>query len=93
MPPPLRYLPAILRMPHTRSMSAQVTGTVQGNTITLDEEVPPLEGQRVRVSLEPIADLDVALTADEQAQLLLEWAARGPQGPLDAENEWPDESH
>jgi hypothetical protein len=74
-------------------MSAEVTGTVHGNTITLDEAVPPLEGQRVRVSLEPLTDLDVVLTADEQAQLLREWAARGPQGPLDAENEWPDESH
>jgi hypothetical protein len=75
-------------------MSAEVTGTVHGNTITLDEAVPPLEGRRVRVNLEPLTDdPDQVLTADEQARLLREWAAGGPQGPLDAENEWPDESH
>lgn len=73
-------------------MSAEVIGTVHGNTITLDTPVPPLEGRRVRVSLEPLTDPDMALTEDQQTQLLREWAVRGPQGPLDAENEWPDEN-
>lgn len=91
--PDFRCLPEALGMSHTCSMSAEVTGTVRGNTITLDEAIPPLEGRRIRVSLEPLADPDQVLTADEQARLLREWAASGPQGPLDAGNEWPDESH
>jgi hypothetical protein len=73
-------------------MNAEVTGTVHGNTITLDEAVPPLEGCRVRVTLEPLPIAEVELTAEEQKRLLLEWAARGPQGPIEAEDEWPDES-
>ena len=76
------------------SMAAEVTGTVHGKTVTLDEPVPPLEGRRVRVSLEPLVlPTEDLLTVDEQMSLLREWAARGPQGPIDAEDEWPDESH
>ena len=74
-------------------MNAKVTGTVQGKTIKLDEAVPPLDGCRVRVTLEPLSAADVELTAEEQTHLLREWAARGPHGPLEAENAWPDESH
>jgi hypothetical protein len=73
-------------------MNAEVTGTVHGNTIALDEPVPPLEGCRVRVTLEPLSTAEVELTAEEQARLLREWAAKGPQGPLEAEDGWPDES-
>ena len=74
-------------------MSAEVTGTVHGNTVTLDEAVPPLEGRRVRVSLEPLPMPAASdLTTEEKVRFLREWAARGPQGPLDAENQWPDEN-
>ena len=72
-------------------MAAEVTGTVRGKTITLDEVVAPLEGRRVRVTLEPLSVPDKDLTPDEQKRLLQDWATRGPQGPLDGENQWPDE--
>ena len=81
----------MLLLSHTDRMTAEVTGTVHGNTVTLDEAVPPLEGRRVRVTLEPLPSADVDLTPDKQMRLLQEWAARGPQGPLEAEDEWPDE--
>ena len=73
-------------------MIDEVTGTVRGNTIDLDEPVPPLEGRWVRVILEPLPTEGTTLTAEEQERMLLEWAAKGPQGPLDAEGPWPDES-
>jgi len=73
-------------------MHAAVTGVVHGSTVTLDEPVPPLEGQRVRVTLEPLPPDDRALSADEQHRLLREWAEHGPQGPIDSDERWPDES-
>ena len=72
-------------------MNEQVIGTVHGNTIALDEPVPPLEGRRVRVFLELLPLEESNLTSEEQERLLREWAAKGPQGPLDAEGPWPDE--
>jgi len=71
---------------------AAVTGVVHGSTVTLDEPVPPLEGQRVRVRLEPLQSDEPELSAEEQRRSLREWATRGPQGPLDADDAWPDES-
>jgi hypothetical protein len=73
-------------------MHAAVTGIVHGSTIALDEPVPPLEGQRVRVTLETLLPEEAELSAEEQHRILREWAERGPQGPLDADNAWPDES-
>ena len=62
------------------------TGVLEGNTITLDGPVPPLDGRRVRVVI--VADeTNVELSADEQARLWADWAARGPQGPIDDEGE------
>ncbi len=58
-------------------------GRLQGNTITLEEPVPPLEGRRVRVLLEPVEDSEARLTADEQAELWRAWNEQGPQGPID----------
>jgi hypothetical protein len=58
-------------------------GRLQGNTITLEEPVPPLEGRRVRVLLEPVEDRDIQLSADEQADLWRAWSEQGPQGPID----------
>lgn len=79
---------------HTPTMHAAVTGVVRGSMVTLDQPVPPLEGQRVRVTLEPLpsAEVEVELSAEEQSAMLREWAERGPQGPLDADDAWPDES-
>lgn len=75
-------------------MHAAVTGVVHGSTVALDEPVPPLEGQRVRVTLEPLPSDEAAieLSAEEQRRVLHEWAERGPQGPLDADDAWPDET-
>ncbi|MEY4544385.1 MAG: hypothetical protein RL685_580 [Pseudomonadota bacterium] len=65
---------------------AAVTGVLHGNTITLDAPVPPLDGRRVRVIL-AAEDLDLVLGAEEQARLWDEWAQRGPQGPLEDDDE------
>lgn len=73
-------------------MSTAVTGVVRGKTIALDEPVPRLEGQRVRVTLEQVQSVDSELSVDEQSRLLREWAQSGPQGPLDADEAWPDET-
>jgi hypothetical protein len=75
-----------------RFMSTEVTGVVHGNTITLDSTVPPLDGRRVRVSLEPVEAVPKELPAEDQHRLLLEWAARGPQGPIEGGESWPDET-
>jgi hypothetical protein len=73
-------------------MSTELTGVVRGNTITLDHTVPPLDGRRVRIKLEVVEATSGELTAEEQHQLLLDWAARGPQGPIDGAEAWPDET-
>ena len=73
-------------------MSKVVTGVVRGTTITLDEPVPQLDGQRVRVKLEVVPTLDSEPSVDEQSRLLRDWAQSGPQGPLDADATWPDEN-
>ena len=69
---------------------AASTGVLHGITITLDSPVPPLEGRRVRVLLTP-ADDDVQLSAEKQAETWNHWVARGPQGPIedDQEPEFP----
>jgi hypothetical protein len=73
------------------SMQESTTGQVHGRTITLDREVPELEGQRVRVVLEPVADTNATLAPDTQARLWREWIERGPQGPIadDGNDEFP----
>jgi hypothetical protein len=73
-------------------MATAVTGVVRGKTIALDEPVPRLDGQRVRVMLEQMPSRDSDLPVNEQSHLLREWAQSGPQGPLDADEAWPDES-
>ncbi len=77
-------------------MSTELTGVVRGKTITLDHTVPPLDGRRVRIRLEVVeatsGELTAGeLTAEEQHRLLLDWAARGPQGPIEGAESWPDE--
>lgn len=68
-----------------RPMTAAVAGVVHGKVIELDEPVPGLEGRRVRVVVEPVDEP----TADrvEQQRAWEEWAARGPQGPIDDDGE------
>jgi hypothetical protein len=65
-------------------MIAALKGFLHGNTITLEATVPPLEGQRVHVLIEPVEE--AALSAQEQADLWRQWAERGPQGPIPVED-------
>ena len=65
-------------------MSEARTGMVQGNMITLDEGVPPLDGQRVRVTIEALGE--IAPSPEEQRQAWTSWVERGPQGPLEEES-------
>ena len=72
-------------------MGETLTGTLHGSTVTLDtvgaplSEDEPLQGQRVRVVLEPLDDTDLQLSPQQQAQLVKAWAEHGPQGPIDDE--------
>jgi hypothetical protein len=70
--------------------NAASTGVLHGNTITLDAPVPPLEGQRVRVLI-ALADDDLQLRPEQQAEAWRQWTATGPQGPIedDGEPEFP----
>jgi hypothetical protein len=66
-------------------MAAPLHGLVQGNTVVLDVAVPPLEGKRVLVVLQPVEEQ--ALTRAEQAEAWRAWIASGPQGPIEDEGE------
>lgn len=65
-------------------MTAALKGRLQGNTITLEGTVPPLEGKRVHVLVASIEE-EVALSAKDQAELWREWVLTGPQGPISDE--------
>jgi hypothetical protein len=65
---------------------AAVTGLLQGKTITLDAPVPPLDGQRVHVIITP-ANETAELSREEEARLWEEWARKGPQGPIEDDDE------
>jgi hypothetical protein len=72
-------------------MANAVTGVLHGATITLDAPVPPLDGQRVRVVIEPETETESReLSSAENTALLQEWAKRGPQGPIDDEEDFPE---
>jgi len=58
-------------------------GTVHGTTITLDTAVPPLEGKRVLVLIEPIEESERELSRETQAHLWQAWIKDGPQGPIE----------
>jgi hypothetical protein len=69
-------------------MSDMLTGWVHGNTITLETApVPPLDGKRVLVRIEPAEDPEATLTSGVQAKLWQTWAERGPQGPIEDDGE------
>lgn len=73
-------------------MTDAVRGVLHGATITLDAPIPPLEGRRVRVVIEPEndSDKDRELSPAENATLLRAWAQRGPQGPIDGDEDFPE---
>lgn len=62
-------------------MPTSKTGLVRGRTIELESAVPEMEGQRVRVVLEPVDE--PRLTSEQQRELWQSWIERGPQGPID----------
>ncbi|MGD0679850.1 MAG: hypothetical protein ABSC94_31085 [Polyangiaceae bacterium] len=66
-------------------MTNAARGVLRGVTITLDAPVPPLDGQRVRLVIEPETQSHVSrdLSPAEHAVLLREWATHGPRGPID----------
>jgi hypothetical protein len=67
-------------------MTTSRQGIVHGNTIMLDDTVPPLEGRRVLVLIEPLEDSEI-LDNTTQARLWKVWAESGPQGPIEDEGE------
>lgn len=74
---------------YTRDMAIPLTGMVHGNTVTLDATVPPLEGKRVLVLLEPTEEPPIVVA--EQSAAWERWRAAGPQGPIedDSESDFP----
>jgi hypothetical protein len=64
-------------------MAAPLKGFLHGKTITLDSPVPPLEGKRVQIVLLPLEDTEVQLSSEEQTVLWQDWVQRGPQGPIE----------
>jgi hypothetical protein len=66
-------------------MAAPLKGLVQGKTVVLDEAIPPLEGKRVRVVLEPMDEPD--LTGASNVEAWHQWLTSGPQGPIEDEGE------
>jgi hypothetical protein len=67
-------------------MAESLKGHLQGNIITLDGPVPPLEGRRVQVVIELAEESDRELSPEAKAQLWQEWVDHGPQGPIDEED-------
>lgn len=59
------------------------TGVLHGRTIELAESDLDFEGLRDRVLLEELIQDELVLSPAENAQLLKERAAKGPQGPID----------
>jgi hypothetical protein len=71
-------------------LPSAITGVLHGTTITLDTPVPPLDGRRVRVFVEPV-DEELELSSAENAKLLREWADHGPQGPIEDADDFPED--
>jgi hypothetical protein len=66
-------------------MAARLKGLVQGRTVVFDEAIPPLDGKRVRVVLEPVDEPELTSVANTEAWR--QWLASGPQGPIEDEGE------
>jgi hypothetical protein len=68
-------------------MAAPLKGLVQGKTVVLDESVPPLDGKRVLVVLEPVDEEAPALDGTQNVEAWNAWVAGGPQGPIEDDDE------
>jgi hypothetical protein len=66
-------------------MTTPSRGRVQGNTVVRDESVPPLDGKRVLVVLELAGEAQ--LSVQQNLDACTAWAATGPQGPIDDDDE------
>jgi len=62
-------------------MATSKTGLVRGRTIELESAVPEMDGQRVRVVLEPVEE--PRLSDEQQRELWRAWIEHGPQGPIE----------
>ena len=62
-------------------MVTSKTGLVRGRIIELESAVPEMDGQRVRVVLEPVEE--PMLSNEQQRELWQAWIERGPQGPIE----------
>lgn len=72
---------------YNRAMAESLTGRLHGNVITLDAPVLLPEGQLVRVLIEPLEAGEIELDPEMQAKLWREWVERGPQGPIEEEEQ------
>jgi hypothetical protein len=69
-------------------MATPLKGLVRGRTVVLDESVPPLEGKRVLVVLEPAdEEQPVELEHSQNLEAWNAWIASGPQGPIEDDDE------
>ncbi len=66
-------------------MGQSLTGTLNGNTITLDQSRREVrrQGQHVRGLVEPPGEVDKELSRKEHARLWKDWVEDGPQGPIE----------
>lgn len=62
-------------------MTTTTTGLLRGATIELESAVPEMDGQRVRVVLEPVEEQ--RLSTQQQRELWRVWLERGPEGPIE----------
>jgi len=62
-------------------MMTITTGLLRGVTIELESAVPEMDGQRVRVMLEPVEE--ERLSAQQQREFWRVWVERGPEGPIE----------
>jgi hypothetical protein len=63
------------------TMTTTTTGLLRGATIELERAVPEMDGQRVRVMLEPVEE--ERLSAQQQREFWRVWVERGPEGPIE----------
>lgn len=62
-------------------MMTTKTGLLRGAMIELESAVPEMDGQRVRVMLEPVEEQK--LSAQQQHEFWQVWVERGPHGPIE----------
>ncbi|NJL28642.1 MAG: hypothetical protein HC897_12510 [Thermoanaerobaculia bacterium] len=69
-------------------MSTMAMGWIHGKIVELDDQVPKLEGRRVRLVLEPVEDSELNVMPSEQRRLWRQWVESGPQGPIEDDEAW-----